>query len=190
MGLEAGRVHRILVFIVLSCMLLPTAIASSPSGLGYVGVFTPGEKNLDNTWSVALSPDGSVLATGTERSLVLMNMTDRSIINKVELVDTPTVLAFTPNGTYLVAGLLSASAQTVSIKVFEVDSMLSVGNDFTNGWNPKSIAISTDGSRVLIQDQNKGAFELSLPSLDILGQLKDSHAVSYTHLTLPTIYSV
>jgi WD40 repeat protein len=156
-------------------MLLPTAIASSPSGLGYVGVFTPGQKNLDNTWSVALSPDGSVVATGTERSLVLMNMTDRSIISKVELVDTPTVLAFTPNGTYLVAGLLSASAQTVSIKVFEVDSMLSVGNDFTNGWNPKSIAISTDGTRVLIQDQNKGAFELSLPGLDILGQLKDSH---------------
>jgi WD40 repeat protein len=156
-------------------MLLPTVIATSPSGLGYVGVFTPGVQNPDNTWSVALSPDGSVLATGTERSLVLMDMADRSIISKVELVDTPTVLAFTPNGNYLVAGLLSASAQTVSIKVFEVDTMLSVGNDFTNGWNPKSIAISVDGSRVLIQDQNKGAFELSLPSLDILGQLKDGH---------------
>ena len=173
--MEAGYAHKMLVCVALSCMLLPTVIATSPSGLGYVGVFTPGVQNPDNTWSVALSPDGSVLATGTERSLVLMDMADRSIISKVELVDTPTVLAFTPNGNYLVAGLLSASAQTVSIKVFEVDTMLSVGNDFTNGWNPKSIAISVDGSRVLIQDQNKGAFELSLPSLDILGQLKDGH---------------
>ncbi len=173
--LEAGRAQRILVLIALSCLIFPTVIATSPSGLGYVGVFTPGQHNLDNTWSVALSPDGYVLATGTDRSLVLMNMTDRSTINKVELVDTPTVLAFTPDGNYLVAGLLSASAQTVSIKVFEVDTMLSVGNDFTNGMNPKSIAISTDGSRVLIQDQYRGAFELSLPDLDILGHLEGSH---------------
>ena len=173
--MEAGRAQRILVLIALSCLIFPTVIATSPSGLGYVGVFTPGQHNLDNTWSVTLSPDGSVVATGTDRYLVLMNMTDRSIINMVELVDTPTVLAFTPDGNYLVAGLLSASPQTVSIKVFEVATMLSVGNDFANGMNPKSIAISTDGSRVLIQDQHKGAFELSLPDLDILGHLENSH---------------
>ncbi|MDC0055419.1 WD40 repeat domain-containing protein, partial [Deltaproteobacteria bacterium] len=170
-----GRAHRILVLIALLSLISPTVIAASPSGLGYVGVFTPAKNNLDMTWSVELSPNGSILATGTDRYLVLMNMTDRSIISRVELADTPTVLAFTPDGKYLVAGLLSASAQTVSVKVFEVDTMLSVGNDFTNGMNPKSIAISTDGSRVLIQDQYKGAFELSLPNLDILGHLEDGH---------------
>jgi len=173
--MQAGRAHRMMILIALSCLIFPTVIASSPSGLGYVGVFTPGQHNLDNTWSVALSPDGSVLATGTDRYLVMMNMTDRSIINKVELADTPTVLAFTPDGNYLVAGLLSASPQTVSIKVFNVATMLSVGNDFTNGMNPKSIAISTDGSRVLIQDQYKGAYELSVPNLDILGHLEGGH---------------
>ncbi len=173
--MQTGSAHKILVFIALSTLISPTAIALSPSGLGYVGVFTPGQNSLDYTWSVALSPDESILATGTDRYLVMMNMTDRSIINKIELADTPTVLAFTPDGNYLVAGLLSASAQTVSVKVFEVATMLSVGNDITNGMNPKSIAISSDSSRVLIQDQHKGAFELSLPSLDILGHLEDGH---------------
>jgi len=174
-NLQAGSAHRILVLIALSSLIFPTVSAISPSGLGYVGVFTPSQDSLEKTWSVALSSNESVLATGTDRHLVLMNMTDRSIISMAELVDTPTVLAFTPDGNYLVAGFLSVSVHTVSIKVFEVATMQNVGADFTNGKNPKSIAISSDGSRVLIQDQHKGAFELSLPGLDVLGHLEGGH---------------
>ena len=165
------------VILVFSSFFLLTGLAGAvtPSGLGYVGVHTAGLEYYDETLSVAISPDESVLATGTEGHVIITSLESRQVLKKLDVGDHATVVEFSPSGDYLVVGLKSDNLQSSAVKIYTTNDWNKSGNEFKNGKNPRDVSFSEDGTKILVQGQNKDAFELSIPELDIIGHLENLH---------------
>ena len=156
-------------------LLTGLACAVTPSGLGYVGVHTAGQQHFDETLSVAISPDESILATGTEGYVVITSMETRQVLKIINAEDDATVIEFSPDGDYLVVGLKSDSPQTRALQMYSTSDWSEYGDGFNNGKNPQDISFSADGAKILVQGQNKDAFELSFPDLEVIGHLENLH---------------
>lgn len=157
--------------------IIGLAHAATPSGMGFVGVHTASSPNLnfDETLSVALSPDETLLATGTEGYVVITKMSDRSVVEILSVKDHATALQFSPDGNYLAVGLKSDSLSGDALKFYSTNDWIESDKTFTNGKNPRDISFTNSADKVLVQGQDKDVFELSFPDLSLLGHLNGHH---------------
>ncbi len=158
-----------------SLSIMALVQAATPSGMGFVGVHTAGQESFDETLSVALSPDGSLLATGTEGYVVISRMSDRSVIETISVADHVTALEFSPNGEYLALGLRSDSLSGDALRVLLTEDWSVYEKSFANGKNPRDISFSDAGDKMLLQGQDGDIFELSFPEFSILGHMTGHH---------------
>ena len=149
--------------------------AATPSGMGFVGVHTAGQESFDETLSVAISPDGFLLATGTEGYVVISRMLDRSVIETISVGDHVTALEFSPDGEYLAMGLRSDSLSGDALKVLITEDWSEYEKSFAYGKNPRDISFSDAGDKMLLQGQDGDVFELSFPEFSILGHMSGHH---------------
>lgn len=165
----------LIALLLASISIIGLAHAATPSGMGYVGVHTAGQISFDETLSVALSPDETLLATGTEGYVVITKMSDRSVVEILSVKDHATALQFSPDGSYLAVGLKSDSLSGDALKFYSTNDWSESDKTFTNGKNPRDISFTNSGDKVLVQGQDKDVFELSFPELSLLGHLNGHH---------------
>jgi len=158
-----------------SLSVIALAQAATPSGMGFVGAHTVVRESFDETHSVALSPDASLIATGTEGYVIISRISDRSIVERISVGDQVTALEFSPDGEYLALGLRSDALSGDALKVLFTDDWREYEKTFANGKNPSDISFSDAGDKILLQGQDKDVFELSFPEFSILGHMTGHH---------------
>jgi len=171
----AAKLSSIVLIFISFITLTGLAAAISPSGLGYVGVHTAGQKSFDETISVAISPDETILATGTEGYVAITSIETRELLVILSVEDHATALEFSPSGDFLAVGLKSDTPQSTALRIYATSDWSEFGSGFNNGKKPQDISFTDSGDKILVQGQNKDAFELSFPDLEVLGHLENLH---------------
>ena len=123
---------------------------------------------------------------GISRILEAMKVVDRKLFVKAEnpYVDTPLLIGHgqTISQPTTVARMLCLLDLKSKMKVLEVGS--------GSGWNASLMAYLVRPGKVVSIERIKELSELASNNTNILKSEIRQNPVSYTHLTLPTIYSV
>jgi WD40 repeat protein len=175
-----GLSLRLCVVVAALCLLAPSAAAASEPERAYTRV--PGSPlvGLSKTGGVAFSPNGRLLAHGTEIFSVGASSAPTPVSGPQPDL-TAEVAAFSPNGRLLAAAGDEVTGQMYSLHYAEVVSLFSVGPSgalsrvfappATVGSSPTSITFSPNGRLLAVTTGEGSAASLYLFSVGSMGAL-------------------
>ena len=155
--------------------------AATSSGLTYVGA-SLNESSSQRGYTVAISPDGTYLASGHNKALVIYNVTTLEPLLELTLQMDVHQLAFSHDGSMLAFAQSSGSNQLESVKKIELATMAVMSGHAQSSQIPGVLAWSSDDQTIALEEKGGGVLYINSSDMSETKKMTKVHNTDLTCL--------
>tara|TARA_B110000444_G_scaffold260460_1_gene307533 strand:- start:14395 stop:16632 length:2238 start_codon:yes stop_codon:yes gene_type:complete len=164
--------------------ILPTS-AGQYSDIAFMdATMTPSASESRTT---DLNPNGTYLASGYEKMVAIHDVETLELISTFEVQSDVLDVEFSPDGNYLAFSRSGSSADTNTIQIINVDTMVLTSKIHGSNSQSRMVQWSPDGSLLAIPNSNNGVDILRIADMQTENTMNGEHntrvtCISYSHL--------